>query len=623
MKFFIKIYLFIFIGVVASIIYIYILLSQTESKLNQNMEALFLEQVKEISLNISHHLHEHIKHDIYTELKENPQLRTHIEHSLSTVITSNYKYVYVLYRDHQGNFRYLLDGSQEDKGEFDEKFSVLSPKWDEAYTKQKSFIIYQTDVDILWITYLQPFVVNKKTEAIIAIDFSVQVPYAIKEATKPMQEILQYIFIALGFLLLILFYQIFVNYKTKKESLIDPLTEVYNRHFLRDFLNSIRTDRYQLIMLDIDYFKKVNDMYGHDAGDYILKTVAKIIQDEIRSHDILVRFGGEEFLIFIQKDKKNEKLVLQIAQRIRKRLEAEEFLYKEHYIKLTISAGVTLHLEQFRTIHDAIKYADNMLYTAKREGRNKVVYLASQKADEGTKIQDINEIKEAIENKKIFCEFQAIYDVAKREIIKYEALVRLKDRNDNIVYPNQFLELIQQTAVYRDMTKNILDIVFHCIEKKEVALSVNLNFSDILDNNMYESIIQMIEQNKKISSFLTIELLEYEPLNENELVKKRLQKIQAYGVKIAIDDFGSGYANYDIFNFIPVDIIKIDASLVKKVNTSVVSHSIVKSIIELAKELDIDVIAEFVESKEILETLKSLDIKYAQGFYLAKPTKEI
>ena len=622
MKFIIKVYIALFITILLSIVYLYKSLYATEAELNKNMEDLFITQAREIASNISQHLHKHLHHNAYLELKKQPKLRESMEHSLTTVITDCYKYVYVLYRDKEGNFRFLLDGSKKDKGEFGEKFSVMSPKWDYVYKTQQSAIIYQDKVNTLWVTYLSPFVIDGKTEAIIAIDFSVGFPKSVKAATEPMRDVLIYIFVAIGLLLLILLYQTILNYKTKKESFVDPLTQVYNRHYLREFLNNIDSDSYQIIMFDIDYFKKVNDHYGHDAGDYILQEVANHIRNEIRIDDILVRFGGEEFLLFIKKDNKNINMAIEIAQRIRANLEQEEFIFNDMKIYLTLSAGIALHLEHFKSINEAIKHADNMLYIAKREGRNRVVFSASNKS-EHLNIREINDIKEAIETKNLFCEFQAIYDVKTRRVAKYEALVRLRDHDGTIIYPKEFLETVVHTAVYRDMTKAILNIVFETIKRESVYISLNLNFSDILDDNIFELIIDELHSHENMAQWLTIELLEYEPLDENEIVKKRLQKIKNYGVKIAIDDFGSGYANYDIFNFVPVDIIKIDALLIKKIDKSELSYSIVKSIATLAEELDIEVVAEFVASKEIFDVIEELGITYAQGFYFAKPEEKI
>jgi len=621
MNFIIKIYIFIFLTILSSIIYLYGSLAKTEETLSNNMEKLFVLQAREISQNIANHLQVHLQKNVYQELKNQPSLRDRMEHSLSVIITENYKYVYVLYRDEKGNYRYLLDGSKIDKGEFDDKLNV-SPKWDHAYDSQKDLIINQTDLDTLWITYLKPFVLKDKTEAIIAIDFSVNLPHSIREATKPMRDILVYIFASIILLLLILLYQTLLNLKTKKDSLIDPLTQIYNRHYLRDFLNSKKLEKYQIMMLDIDYFKKVNDNYGHNTGDYILKEVASMLKEEIRSSDVLVRFGGEEFLVFIQKDRNNPEVVVDIAQRMRKKIEAKFFSFEKQIIRITISIGITTKTEHFKSINNAIKNADNMLYIAKKEGRNRVVYNR-ESGFLDSNMKTISDVKEALETEKLFCEFQAIYDIEENRIVKYEALVRIDSQDGTIIYPNMFLETITQTAVYRDLTKRVMQIVFQKIQENALYISINLNFSDILDDEIFLFIVQELRSNSKIASFLSIELLEYEAIAERKIIGERLLEIKKYGTKIAIDDFGSGYANYDIFNLLPIDIIKIDGSLVKNINKSHISYSIVKSIAILAQELGLEVIAEFVETDDILDVLQEMNIKYGQGFYLAKPNREL
>jgi len=437
-----------------------------------------------------------------------------------------------------------------------------------------------------------------------------------------LRVILSYIFISIGFLLLILLYQTILNLKTKKESITDPLTEIYNRQFLRDFIKKVDIQKYQIMMLDIDYFKKVNDVFGHDTGDYILSSVASVLKKEIRSSDILVRFGGEEFLLFLKRDSKDKEIAINIAQRIRHNIESSVFNFNGNSVNVTISIGLSINPERFKTINEAIKHADNMLYIAKKEGRNRVIYNRDDSFF-NTNIQEISDVKEAIENDKLFCQFQPIYDIHNNSISKYEALVRLKSQTGEVMYPNAFLSSIMQTNVYRDLTKNVLKIVFEKIKLESIYISINLNFSDILDDEIFESILSEIQANSELALWLSVELLEYEPLDANTFVKERLLKIKEFGIKIVVDDFGSGFANYDIFNLIPIDIIKIDGSLIKNINDSKISYSVVKSISDLAKELNIEVIAEYIETKEVLESLKTLDIKYGQGFYLAKPTLEI
>jgi diguanylate cyclase (GGDEF)-like protein len=614
-----KLYFVIFLSIVFAISYLFIKTSEIQRVLNANVEQILVDEAKTFAHNIETQFVQHLKQDPYTELKQSPQLRHHLENALSILRSDAFKYIFVLYKDKHGSYRFLLDGSKE-KAFFNQRLNVDKALWDQVYTTQTPVIINQKKLDGLWITYLKPIVFNGETKAIIAIDFSKQLPTSIYNAIKPLNNILFYIFIAIGFLVVILIYQTVLSFKIKKQSITDPLTQIYNRSYLNEELKKMNMSSYQIMMCDIDYFKKVNDNYGHKAGDEVLVKVAKTIQSELTHDDILIRFGGEEFLLFTKKSK-NGCSAYEIAQRIREKIEATSFVYENNIMKITLSIGITCQPEHFKTATLAIKHADEMLYIAKREGRNKVISTTTHKklAQEGS-TKTISDVKTALEEGRILCYFQAIFDIQTQEIVKYEALVRMQEEDGSIVPPIAFLDNIMYTTVYNDLTKTVLESVFVHIKKYECTMSVNLNFSDILDNTIYELIIGELQEHKSLAPWLIVELLEYEVLAETEsLVLERLLHIKSFGVHIAIDDFGSGYSNYTMFKTLPIDILKIDGSLIKDLDTSKVGHTIIHSIVLLAKELGIKTVAEFVHSEKIFEEVKRLGIDEAQGFYLAKP----
>jgi len=620
-----KLYIFIFLSILLAIAYLFIQTARTQTLLNTNVEEILIKEAKTFAHNIDKNLHKHLQGDIYTQLKNEEHLRKHLESSLEVLQSDTFKYIFVLYRDSHGNYRFLLDGSK-DKSNFNQRLNVDKKLWNKVYETKKPLIVNQKKLDGLWITYLVPFIVDNKTEAIIAIDFSKELPQNIYNAIAPLNNIFWYIFIAIATLILILMYQTFLSMRNKKESITDPLTQTYNRNYMRELLKKINIDNYQIMMCDIDYFKQINDNYGHKAGDEILIQTAKIISNEIRAEDILIRFGGEEFLLFIKRDKTTNKLAYNVAQRIRKKIETTSFQYEDKEIKITLSIGITCQPEHFKSISEAIKHADEMLYIAKREGRNKVVSTKSHHINKvpAQQLKSINEIKAALEEKRIICFFQAIYSVKDKKIVKYEALVRLQERDGSITLPGLFLESIMYTNIYNDLTKTVLESVFKHIKQHKLQISANLNFSDILDNTIYQIIIDELTAHKEFAPWLVIELLEYEILEEtSNLVQKRLSEIKSFGVQIAIDDFGSGYSNYTIFKTLPIDILKIDGSLIKDLDSSKTSRTIVDSIVLLAKEMGIKTVAEFVHSKEILNEIERLGIDEAQGFYLAKPSATI
>ncbi|BCD63030.1 diguanylate cyclase/phosphodiesterase [Nitratiruptor sp. YY08-26] len=610
-------------GVMISILYISTY--EVENRLQNNLNRIFLSHVDAVAHHIERFIKKYCKENLYTELKSNPQLRDYLQDALELTTAPPHKFVYILYRDKQGHFRYLLDGSLEDKGEFNQKLDVNSKIWNRAYKSKQALFFSHQDSDILYITYLYPIVLHGSVQGIIAIDFTNDLPATISTIISPLKKVFAYLFFAIFLLLALLAYQGWLYLHTKKSALTDPLTGAYNRNYLHKFLYEINPQEYAILMLDIDHFKKVNDNYGHKAGDFVLKNVYKTLHSILRNHDLIFRYGGEEFIIFIKRNGKEENII-QIAERIRTTFYTTAFIYEEHSLKVTVSIGIILHPEKFKSIKDAIKKADEFLYEAKRTGRNKICYNTDYTLTKTKTTREVDIIKDAIDNRRLFIELQPIYDINSMQPVRYEVLVRLKDREGNVIYPGAFLENIAYTTLYNSLTKEVLRQTFDTIQTHKVPLSINLNFSDITDNVVYEMILQEIEKNRELANFLVIELLENEALptyEEHEDLKKRLQKLKEYGIKIAIDDFGSGYSNFEIFKYLPIDILKIDGTLIKEIEKSKVSYLMVKSITSFAQAINIKVVAEFIENEKILQTVSRLNIQYGQGFYLGKPSKHL
>ncbi len=606
----------IFVAFIFSLVgYLYIKTYDTQEHLSDNLNKLFLSHVKAIARNIDTYLHRYLSYDIYKTLKADEKLRLKLQNALEIAAADPHRYIYVLYRDPHGRYRYLLDGSHEDKGFFDQKLDVDIPMWDRAYKSGEDQIISHKDSQFLAITYLHPLHFGNRVEAILAIDFTSALPRTIGEVLSPLRDIFLYIFIAFVLLVLVLLYQLYLYLVTKKRAITDPLTNVYNRTFMKGFVDNLDPHNYAILMIDIDHFKKINDNYGHKAGDFILKQAANTIKASLRDDDVIIRYGGEEFLVFL-KHPASDADVLKIAERIRTTFERAKFIFDGHPIKVTVSIGMTLHPQRYRTIKEAIKNADEQLYSAKRGGRNRISYKEEALKKEGDEM--ISMVKEAIENDRLFCHYQPIYDIATKKPVKYEALVRL-EVNRKIIFPGEFLEQIAFTTVYTQLTKKVLEVVFSAIDKYRKPISVNLNFSDISDNVIYQNILETLQKNSELAHYLTIELLENEIIEDPDAMRERLHRFKELGIAIAIDDFGSGYSNFEIFRHLPIDILKVDGSLIRELPESKISLSMTKAIMLFAKENGITTVAEFVENREIFEILRDLGFDYAQGFYLSRP----
>jgi diguanylate cyclase (GGDEF)-like protein len=377
-------------------------------------------------------------------------------------------------------------------------------------------------------------------------------------------------------------------------------------------------------MLDLDKFKIINDTYGHKTGDYILTQTSRILKESIRDSDILIRYGGEEFLLFIYK--RNDKLesTHKISQRIRKNIANTVFNYDEQEICIQVSIGVHENPFKEKNLQEAIKVADKMLYVAKNTGRNKVIYYDDKSKDTMlTRMEDIGFIKHAIENNRVICHYQPIYNHVTKKIYKYEALVRVVNEKGEIIPPMHFLPIIKHTNIHYKLTQRILQIIFDKFKNNSESVSINMNFSDLINEDIQNTIIETFKQNSDLAARITFEILESDEIKDIKLFKEIISLMHSYGAKVSIDDFGSGYSNFRAILDIDANYIKIDGTLIKNIDKNEKDFKVVKSIANFAKESNMKTIAEFVHSKEVYEKLKLIDIDYMQGYYISKPTQEL
>uniref|UniRef100_UPI004047C660 diguanylate cyclase n=1 Tax=Aliarcobacter sp. TaxID=2321116 RepID=UPI004047C660 len=274
--------------------------------------------------------------------------------------------------------------------------------------------------------------------------FSVQ---KVKEINKIISLIKSGIFsiiIIVIIFLLILLIQTFKYIAIKRTAYIDKLTNVYNRNYLQESEDFINLGDYILATLDIDHFKTVNDTFGHDVGDKILKDVAHIILMTSRTKDdIVIRYGGEEFVILSKITRDNVLSALNVIERIHKNIQEHKFYYtKNEYMEVTVSIGVNLVPGKSRTFSDAFKLADIALYNAKNRGRNNIQIYDDVDSQLDTTMMSINDIKDAIEDDRIICYYQKIVDNNTNEVCHYEALLRIIDNKGNVISPDKILPRI-------------------------------------------------------------------------------------------------------------------------------------------------------------------------------------
>jgi len=397
----------------------------------------------------------------------------------------------------------------------------------------------------------------------------------------------------------------------QRQLYLDHLTGLNNRIALN---RDLEKEQYTLLALvDIDRLQFINDLYGVEIGSDIIRKFSNILKQYLSKDYTLYRTSGDEFAICARYEDKEQfiSFIASVSEGVTHLPLFIESLEEEIFIDATIGVSYdNTHL---------LTHADLALKYAKSNQKPFVVYNDSMNMLD--KMQDVlvwkRKIETAIQNDDIIPVFQPIVN-ANGEIVKYETLMRLRD-GDKLVSPYFFLETAIQTKLYPKLSMRIVKKALDFLISSDVTLSVNLSYSDFSDQRLIAMMTEVLER-ENIGSRLVFEILESEDIKDYKMVQRFILKFRRYGVKIAIDDFGSGFSNFGNIMQTKPDFIKIDGSLVKNIHKDKLSQSIVKAITQVSKEMGVKVIAEFVHSKEVFEKLQQLDIEEYQGYYFFEPS---
>ena len=399
----------------------------------------------------------------------------------------------------------------------------------------------------------------------------------------------------------------------------DELTNLKNRYALEEEIKE--NDFVSITLIDIDSFDDINELYGFSTGNLVLIEVGKILNEFSLKYDISVyRIYGNVYCLADKKMMgffKFNELIEELAVLFKNKPLYIEQLDIDIFVNITL--GISIAQEE------SIKTAGIALKKAKKNNLPYFVY--NNDIDTKEMIEKSmywrEKIKKALKHDKVIPFYQAIFDVDKN-IVKYETLMRIEDINEKgeVVYlsPYFFLDISVKTKQYLQLSNQIISKALKDLKKTDKQISINLSFKDILDS---EFIVFLDESLKKITnedkSRVVFEILESDYISDYTLLEEFISKYRKQGIKIAIDDFGTGYSNFAHILKIRPNYIKIDGSLIKNIYSDKNSYEMVKSIIDFSKALNIRVIAEFVHSQEVFDSLVELGVDELQGFYLAEP----
>ena len=400
-----------------------------------------------------------------------------------------------------------------------------------------------------------------------------------------------------------------------KSYLTDSLTKLPNRQRLLEDLKACNHS--QLILLNIDDFKTVNDFYGHAIGDYILVQMADRLKSNINPEEhCIYKLHADEYCILFIKPKSEEEIRL-FVNFLHKNLTLKFFNYEGQDIALSITLGIA-----DKSKGHILENADIALKSAKKQNKDFCFYESSMRQVEqySMNMELIKMIKDAIAKNDVFPYFQPIIHRDSGEIRKYECLARISNNKGEVLEAKVFIDVAKKTKLLTYITRIMIKKAFKFFHKADCNLTINMSLEDM--QNKYT--IAFLKKNLKeynIGSRVIFEILESDSIENYADVSAFINEMKKFGCKVAIDDFGIGYSNFSHLMNLDVDFIKIDGSLIKNICQDKNSQVIVESIVNISRQLKIKTIAEFIHCRDVFNKTRSLNVDYFQGYYIGKPGK--
>lgn len=417
----------------------------------------------------------------------------------------------------------------------------------------------------------------------------------------------------------------------------DPLTSLHNRRYFNDMLEYEvgRSERhghqFSILMLDLDDFKDVNDTYGHPCGDSVLCGVAEVLRAVMRKGDLATRIGGDEFAIILtETDQEGGKVV---AEKLRTELRDRVFHSPDgKQFHITTSIGLVTYPVDAQNLSDLMSGVDIGLYRAKSVGKDSVctVEEVEDKIKVSRQVRDhAEELREALHSDRIVPFYQPIVDCQTGEIFACETLARLRKPTGEVMSAGAFIETIEKYGLGRELDRAIIGKALHDsrahLEQTGAArrLFINLSAQEIQGRGVLGFAERLCDELQLPPSSVVFEILERDAIGDMSHMRKFLTELRKNGFAFALDDFGSGYNSFHYLRELHFEFVKLDGTFVRNVLNSKVDLSLVRNLSRLCQDLDIQMVAEFVESADILKVLQDLGVDYAQGYHLGLPVPRI
>ncbi len=409
----------------------------------------------------------------------------------------------------------------------------------------------------------------------------------------------------------------------------DELTGLPNRKSriakMEELISGLdRKAAFTLVLMDLDGFKEINDSLSHQIGDVYLLEIIHNIKKILTPAESLGRFGGDEFL-FILEDVRNNREVEEFIQKIRDVL-VIPFRYKNMDYICTASFGIAHYPKDSISTLELMRQMELALYRAKAHGKNQYMFFDEEmQINLDQRIDMEHKLLEAIEKNQLYVEYQPQYKIPERKLRGYEALVRWESPDLGEVGPGKFIPLAEENgaiiAIGEFVLRRACEQYMKIYDSYEVhpVLSINISVMQIRDPEFINMVKSVIRDTQFDTDYLEFEITESVFMSSSDTAKQVLSSLKNMGIKLALDDFGTRYSSLNYLRTLPLDIVKIDKSFIDPIGTIPEKKNLVKTIIDMAHQLDLKVIAEGIENAEQLEYLAKNGCDYIQGNYLGKP----
>jgi len=421
--------------------------------------------------------------------------------------------------------------------------------------------------------------------------------------------------------------------KIKNLAYSDTLTGLANRTAFQEQLTATiaisikKKTQFALMFIDLDHFKNINDSMGHAAGDLLLIKLAGRLNQAIRSNDMVARLGGDEFVIILP-DIEHRDEVEAVVERIFSNIKQPIFIHDKP-VYSTLSLGISLYPSDGEDAQSLLTKGDNAMYQAKSQGRNGYAFY-DKSIEEKNALRNRNEdiLREALTTEGFVLQYQPQVSSQTGKIIGFEALVRIVNKTKGLISPDRFIPLAEELGLIGEIDEWVFEeacsryVIWRDKGLDLTRLSINLSALQLRNDSVFDVYIEIIERYNIKPEDIQLEITENTLIENEHTALKILQSFKEYGVSIALDDFGTGYSSLNCISLYPIDTIKIDRSFVKDAVDNPKHKAIIEGIVLIASSLDLNIIAEGVETEAQYEFIKQLGCHEIQGYYFNKPCSE-